>query len=85
MYIQIVLQAMIFFFHAKSSPTLAIDTVPSTINLKSYTFTGTFTQEQGVTWKWFQWTIYDANSVPIDITNQINSGAIEYLYDGFFE
>lgn len=72
-----------YFFQARTSPTLSIDNVVDTIENKSYTFTGTYTQPEGVNYKYFQWFVYDANGWIIDQSDRINSGAISFSYDGF--
>lgn len=72
------------FFQARTTPTLSINTIPSTINAKSYTFEGTYSQAEGVNYKYFQWTVYNSNGISINTSNQIDTGAIQYYYDGFF-
>lgn len=72
------------FFQARTTPTLTINSIPDTINSKSYNFVGTYTQAEGVNYKYFQWTIYNSDGVAINTSNQIDTGAIEYYYDGFF-
>lgn len=72
------------FFQARTTPVLTINTVPSTVNSKSYTFTGAYTQAEGVNWKYYQWNIYNADGGVINTSNRIDTGEIKYYYDGFF-
>ena len=73
------------FFQARTTPTLTINTIPSTIANKSYTFSAVYSQTENIDWKYFEWTFYNAQGVVIDTSGQINSGIIEYTFDGFID
>lgn len=72
-----------YLFSARSSASLSIDNVPQVVNAKSYTFTGEYTQEQGINYKYFIWTLYDDLQNPLATTGEVNTGNIEYTFDGF--
>ena len=72
-----------YLFYARSTGSLSIDNVPTTLATKSYTFTGTYTQEQNVNYKYFIWTLYDELEQPIATTNEVTTGTIAYTFDGF--
>ena len=72
-----------YLFYARSTGSLSIDNVPQTLATKSYTFTGTYTQEQNVNYKYFIWTLYDELEQPIATTNEVTTGTIAYTFDGF--
>nr|DAG36894.1 MAG TPA: hypothetical protein [Caudoviricetes sp.] len=72
-----------YLFSARSSATLSIDNVPQVVGAKSYTFTGEYTQEQGINYKYFTWTLYDELQNPLTTTGEVTTGNIEYTFDGF--
>ena len=72
-----------YFFRARTTPTLTMATVPSTVTNKSYTFTATYSQAENVGYKYYQWTIYDQRGAVIGQSSEINTGVIEYTFDGF--
>lgn len=73
------------YFRARSQATLTINTVTSPITAKNYTFEGTYTQTDNVSYKYFQWVLYSVvsgNYVEIETTDKITSGNVEYTFDG---
>ena len=72
-----------YYFQARTTPTLTINNLVSTMISKSYTFNATYTQVENVGWKYFEWTLYDVNAVVLDTSGQITSGQITYTADGF--
>lgn len=72
-----------YLFYARSAASLSIDNVPQTIDSKTYTFTGTYTQEQGINYKYFIWTLYNELEQPIATTGEVSTGSIAYTFDGF--
>lgn len=72
-----------YLFYVRSAASLSIDNVPTTLNAKSYTFTATYTQAQGVNYKYFIWTLYDELEQPLATTGEVSTGAIAYTFDGF--
>lgn len=72
-----------YFFRARTTPILLMETVPSVINSKSYTFSATYAQEENVGYKYYQWTVYDQRGVVIRQSDEINTGIIKYTFDGF--
>lgn len=73
-----------YLFYARSEASLSIDNIPPTsIHTKGYTFTATYTQAQGVGYKYFIWTLYDEDGGVLDTTGKVLSGAITYTFDGF--
>lgn len=71
------------FFNARTTPALAISSPPTTISSQRYTFNATYVQEQGITYKYFIWTLYDSDGTEIRDSGNINTGAITYTFDGF--
>lgn len=72
-----------YLFSVRSAATLSIDNVPQTIESKAYTFTGSYTQEQNINYKYFVWTMYNELEQPIATTGEITTGEIAYTFDGF--
>lgn len=72
-----------YFFRARTTPTLSMASVPSTIDGKSYTFKATYSQKENVGYKYYQWTIYDQGGNVINQSDETNTGTIEYTFDGF--
>lgn len=71
------------YFKARTTPTLTLVEVPSTITTKSYTFQGVYTQAQGVNYKYFVWTLYNSKGVEIEKSKELSTGQIQYRFDGF--
>jgi hypothetical protein len=74
-----------YYFQARTTPTLVMGTVPTTITSKSYTFTAVYTQAENVGWKYYQWSLYNSNGVVIEQSNEITTGAIQYTFDGLID
>lgn len=72
-----------YYFRARTTPTLILNTIPESVTSKSYTFSATYTQAENVGFKYFEWTIYDVGGNVIDQSGERNSGAITYTFDGF--
>ncbi len=72
-----------YLFYARSAASLSIDNVPQTLDSKSYTFTGTYTQAQGINYKYFIWTLYNELEQLIATTGEVSTGNIAYTFDGF--
>lgn len=72
-----------YLFYARSNASLSIDNLPTTLDTKVYTFTGSYSQEQGVNYKYFIWTLYDELESPIATTGEVSTGDIAYTFDGF--
>ena len=72
-----------YYFRARTTPTLILNTIPESVTSKSYTFSATYTQAENVGFKYFEWTIYDVGGNIIDQSGERNSGAITYTFDGF--
>ena len=72
-----------YLFSARSTASLSIDNIPEVINSKTYTFTGNYTQEQGINYKYFIWTLYDEAENELATTGEITTGSISYTFDGF--
>lgn len=75
-------------FKAYKKPTLTLDTIPSPITTKDYTFSATFTQAQGVQVERFGWQLSEKGSdiylVDTITTGNIYSNDIKLYYDGLF-
>lgn len=72
-----------YLFSARNTASLSIDNIPEVINSKTYTFTGSYTQEQGINYKYFTWTLYDEAENELATTGEITTGSISYTFDGF--
>lgn len=72
-----------YFFRARTTPSLVMEAVPNIVNSKSYTFSATYAQEENVGYRYYQWTVYDQRGVVIRQSDEINTGIIEYTFDGF--
>lgn len=69
------------YFLARSKANLTYS-IPSTINTKSYNFQATYTQNEGVNWKYFEWILYDRIGEVLQDSGKIYSGIVEYEFDG---
>lgn len=72
-----------YYFRARTTPSLILNTIPENITSKSYTFSATYTQAENVGFKYFEWTIYDVEGNVINKSGERNSGIISYTFDGF--
>lgn len=72
-----------FYFRARTTAKLNLTTIPSIIDNKSYTFSATYTQAENVGFKYYEWSIYNQAGSIISTSGIINSGKIEYMFDGF--
>lgn len=72
-----------YYFRARTTPSLILNTIPENITSKSYTFSATYTQAENVGFKYFEWTIYDVEGNVINKSGERNSGVISYTFDGF--
>ena len=81
-----VLQTTPALFLARSAPALAINTIPSPVAVKSYSFTATYSQEQGDPLNWVRWQIADKGNTdnPFLDTGKISgTGELRVDYNGF--
>lgn len=74
-------------FYTYATATLSIDSFPNTITSKSYTFSATCTQQQGIGVEKFGWILRNVDTNE-EIINTIDSGNIysselKLFYDGF--
>lgn len=72
-----------FYFRARTTAKLNLATIPSVIDSKLYTFSATYTQAENVGFKYYEWTIYNQAGSLISTSGTVNSGKIEYTFDGF--
>lgn len=72
-----------YFFKARTTPTVTIQSFPSTINSREYSFVGTYSQNEGVAIQYYIFNLYDKDGELIDTTGKIYSADIKYKYDGF--
>lgn len=72
-----------YLFYARSRSIVSIDSVPSVLKTKSYIFRGNYSQAQDVGYKYFIWTLYNEFDEEIATTGEVNTGTIEYTFDGF--
>lgn len=77
------IQSNLYYFRARTTPVLTLNSIPIEITSKSYTFTATYTQAEGVGYKYFEWIIYDFIGNELDRSGKINVGEIRYTFDGF--
>lgn len=75
-------------FYTYATPTLSIDSVPSTLSQNSYTFTATYTQAQNVGIEKFGWILINVGTQEVLVDtitqNNIYSSDVQLSYDGFF-
>ena len=72
-----------YLFKARSSPVVSITNLPDSLDYKSYTFQGAFSQNEGVTIKYYSWNLYDSDGQLIDTTGLIYRSDLVYSFDGF--
>lgn len=74
------------YFKARKTPEVKIINIPTdVVDNRTYTFTGSYSQEEGVTWKYYQFDLYDSNNNVADTTGRITTGEITYTFDGFLD
>lgn len=71
------------YFKARSTPVISITNYSSTISNRSFTFSGSYSQSDGINWKYYTFNLYDVDGNIIDTTNEVNTGIITYTFDGF--
>lgn len=74
-------------FITRKRPTLSIDTIPSPLAVRSYTFTANYSQQQGDNLNWVRWYIASADDLgnPLyDSQNIYGTQLLSMTYDGFF-
>ena len=81
-----VLQTTPSVFIARTTPTIVIDTIADPVDVKEYSFTATYAQEQGDPIKWVRWQIADKDDTddPFLDTGMITgTGELRVDYNGF--
>lgn len=77
-----------YILHVRKTPVVKIANIPSEVTTKNYTFTGTYTQADGVPLSYHIWTlgIPDANNPSIytvvETTGKVYNCNLTYTYDG---
>jgi hypothetical protein len=71
------------YFKARKTPVIAVSNYSATVTKRKMTFTGTYTQANNIGWKYFTWNLYDSNNELVKTSGQINTGEIQYTFDGF--
>ena len=72
-----------FYFKARTTPTLLINTFPNPLDARKYTFGGTYYQEQNVPIKYCIWNLYsEKDGSLIETTDRVYSGKLQYFFDG---
>lgn len=72
-----------YYFKARTTPVVSVDSIPSKITSKNYVFNATYYQSENVGYKYFEWNLYNENGGIIDSSGEKNSGKISYSFDGF--
>ena len=73
-------------FLTRSTPTLVINTIPSPVSVKEYSFTATYSQSQGDPINWVRWQIADKDDTEnpfIDTGRITGTGELRVDYNGF--
>lgn len=74
------------YFITRKTPTLTMSAVPNPMQSRAYTFTATYSQQQGDTVEWMQWQVLlaDGSEETVYDTGKIyGTGEIKMDYDGF--
>ena len=82
-----VVQPSASVFETKAKPSIVINSIPSPLAARDYTFTATYSQTQGDPLNWVRWQIAYANDLgsPIYDSQEIYGTAqLQTSYDGFF-
>lgn len=77
-----------YIFYARQTPTVSVSAITDdTLTTKYYTFTGNYTQSDGVPIVYHKFDLYSYNSdgepTLIDSSGKIYSAKLEYTYDAF--
>lgn len=73
-------------FLARGAPTLVINTIPSPVSVKEYSFTATYSQPQGDPINWVRWQIADKDDTEnpfVDTGRITGTGELRVDYNGF--
>lgn len=73
--------------HALSTPSVSIDTFPSPITERMYTFTATYTQAQNEGIAWVRWVLYDqsnSDNIIKDTGEIYGTSQLQFSYDALF-
>lgn len=80
-----VTQSSASIFNTRNMPTLTINTIPSPVTQRAYSFTANYSQTQGDALNWARWQIVDANdNIILDTQNIYGTSQLQCDYDGFF-
>lgn len=77
-----------YILHVRKTPDVEINNIPSEITTKKYTFTGTYSQEDGVPLSYHRWTlgITDKDNpltyTIVQTTGKVYNCNLTYTYDG---
>ena len=69
-------------FKTATTPILHIDTRPTSISNKQYTFTATYTQAENIAYKYYVWTLENASGTVLSTSGKIYHGNIKHTFDG---
>lgn len=76
-----------YIFYPRSPISLSINNVPTTLDNKSYTFQGIYSQAENISINYYQFSIYlknaDGTKTLINQSDKIYSAKLSYTYDGF--
>ena len=76
-----------YIVYARATPVVAISNVPNTLTLKYHTFTGSYTQSDGVPMMYHIFNLYLVNSdntmTLLDTSDKVYSANLNYTYDSF--
>lgn len=69
-------------FKTATTPVLHIDTRPTSISNKQYTFTATYTQAEKIAYKYYIWTLENASGTVLATSGRVYHGDIKHTFDG---
>lgn len=78
-----------YLIHARKTPDVEISDFPTEITTKNYTFTGTYTQDDGVPLSYHRWTLgipdkdNPSSYTIVQTTGKVYNCNLTYTYDGF--
>jgi len=73
------------YFKARTTPVIAITNYIDTIISKQYNFLGSYTQSEGVGWKYYKWNLYNSSDVLVATSGTESSGEINFNFDGLLK
>lgn len=72
----------LYFFKSRTTPTLTLNALPATINLRTVAFSATYLQAENTPIKYHRWALTDKQNSIVSDSGIIYSACLNYSFDG---